>query len=48
MGRDFVCIVISLSFLIPFLLRVAFAGWGQDSEPILHVTENGWALGDTR
>jgi hypothetical protein len=31
-----------LSFLVPFLLLVSFAGWGLLSELILHVTDNGW------
>jgi hypothetical protein len=36
--------VISRSFLV----AVSFAGWSLLSELILHVTDNGWDLGDTR
>jgi len=28
LGRVFVCILVSLSFLVPCLLLVSFAGWG--------------------
>jgi len=34
--------VVSRSFLV-----VSFAGWRLLSELILHVTDNGWDLGDT-
>ena len=46
MGRVFVCFVISLSFLVPFLLLVSFAGGGLLPELFLHVTDNGWDLAD--
>jgi hypothetical protein len=47
LGRVFVCILVSLLFLVPFWLLVSFAGWGWLSEQFLHVTDNGWDLGDT-
>jgi len=47
LGRAFVCFLVSLSFLVPFLLLVSFAGWRLLSELILHVTDNGWDLGNT-
>jgi len=46
-GRVVVCILVSLSFLIPFLL-VSFAAGRLLSELILQVTDNGWDLADTR
>jgi hypothetical protein len=46
LGRVFFCILVSLSFLSPFLWLVSFAGWNLLSELILHVTDNGWDLGD--
>jgi len=48
LGRVFVCFLVSVSFLVPFLLLVSFAGWHLLLELILHVTDNGWDLGDTR
>jgi hypothetical protein len=47
LGRVFVCFLVSLSFLVAFLLLVSFAGWRLLPELILHVTDNGWDLGDT-
>jgi hypothetical protein len=40
LGRVFMCILVSMSFL------VSFTGWRLVSEQILHVMDNGWDLGD--
>ena len=46
MGRVFVCFLVCLSFRETSLLLVLFARWGLPPELMLHVTDNGWDLGD--
>jgi len=41
LGGVFHCILVALSFLIPFLLLCSFTGWGLQSEHNLHDTDNG-------
>jgi len=47
LGRVFVCFLVSLSFLVPFLLLVSFGMCRLLSELDLHVTNMGfWGCGD--
>jgi len=39
---------VSLLYLVPFVLLVSFAGRGLLLVLILHVTDNGWDLGNTK
>jgi len=46
LGHVFVCILLSWSFPIPFLLLVSFVSCHLLSELFLHVMDNGWDLED--